>query len=483
MRSSIRLSSIGPGVVLLGATAAVVLILTGCPVVPPDDMMGNDNSNANTNDNTTPVMTGNSGLTGKFAGSTRCSLCHNNQHTDWAQTLHAKAFESLERIGQDKNPACVGCHTIGFGEPGGWVDRATTNDLAGVGCEACHGGAADHANNVNDESLRPKIDISSSVCGRCHTGEHHPNFEDWQMSKHAAVQPELVPRFAAGTSLSSCGQCHSGDYFYHAVIEGETVPADLLAGKTSEQMNGITCAICHDPHKRTNNAALPEDGRDYQLRFPQIKYTTPMTTVEAVQDASRFNLCGQCHHARERVWTDSSREPHPSDQVNVFFGELPLPANRPEPIVISRTSVHLNTAEQCSTCHVARKPFVAGLAPAVSGHTFEVSYEGCVECHGTVEIAQAKFEGLKFEIDLRVANVKAALDAWTTQHGLFWEYTSEGGPNAAGQARIPDDIKKARYLYYYIVAGGGTGVHNPDFVREALITAEEYALNAPAPLP
>jgi Cytochrome c554 and c-prime len=117
-------------------------------------------------------------LTGKYAGSERCSLCHANIHTDWSNTLHAHAFETLEAIGQDKNPDCVGCHTIGYGEPGGWVDRATTNDLAGVGCESCHGGAMDHANNVTDVSLRPKVDISASVCGRCHTDSHHPNYED-----------------------------------------------------------------------------------------------------------------------------------------------------------------------------------------------------------------------------------------------------------------------------------------------------------------
>ena len=215
----------------------------------------------------------------------------------------------------------------------------------------------------------------------------------------------------------------------------------------------------------------------------------PTNTLAAAQDPTRFNLCGQCHHARNRVWTDSSREPHPSDQINVFFGEMPLPATKPDPIIPSRNSVHLYASEQCSTCHVFRKPFVEGLAPAVSGHTVEVNFEGCIECHGTADIAEAKKKNQKTEINSRVAAVKAALDTWANSNNieskgvLGWEYTSEGGPAAAGQTKIPDGIKKARYIYYYVVAGGGTGAHNPDYVREGLALALDYVATAGPKLP
>lgn len=484
--------------IVIGFSLPIFLGMTGtagCPNVPPPDGGGDGDGD--------PVTPGDSGVTGKFKGATVCMQCHSNIHTDWAGTLHSKALETLEAIGQGTNANCLGCHTVGFGEEGGYVDRATTNSLAGVQCENCHGAAAEHAMNASDESLRPKISIMADVCGQCHTGEHHPNFEDWSMSKHAAVEPELVPRFAAGTSLSSCGKCHSGDYFYKSILKGETVADNYLLGKTSEEMAGITCAICHNPHAKTGNAAAPEDGRDYQLRFPQIKFTTPTTDLAAVQDPTRFNICGQCHHARDRVWTDSSREPHPSDQVNVFFGEIPSPAAFPDPIIPPRASVHLNAPEQCSTCHVARKPFEEGVAPAVSGHTFGVTFINCVQCHGTEEIAEAKLEALKSEIEVRLALVEEALEAWSARPaqamwcaGLApatgcasvehcWEFTSECGPknDATGQAKIPNEIKKARYILYYVREGGGSGAHNPDFVREGLMIAEELALNAPDVVP
>ncbi|MCA9243329.1 MAG: ammonia-forming cytochrome c nitrite reductase subunit c552 [Phycisphaerales bacterium] len=462
--------------------SSVMLMIAGCP-----QPMGEPNQpEPNQPEPNMPVVKGNSGLTGKYAGSERCAQCHQNVHTDWTKTLHGTALETLEAIGQGTNSNCLPCHTVGFGESGGYVDRATTDALAGVGCEACHGAAAEHANNVNDESLRPKINLSADVCGQCHTGEHHPNFEDWSDSLHAKVEPHVAPRFAAGQSLTSCGPCHSGDYFYYAIIKGEDIQNDFLEGVDPNEMNAITCAICHNPHARTGNAADPEDGRDYQLRFAQIKYTTPSVKLSDAINPDRFNLCGQCHHSRDRVWTDTSREPHPSDQVNVFFGELPVPDDQPDPIVTPRVSVHLNTSEQCSSCHVVRAPLVEGVAPAVSGHTFEVNFEGCAECHGSAEAAEAKFEGLEIEFDLRSETLKDAMTMWATDNGkdeLYWEYTSEGGPDSDEQAKIPDEIKKARYIYYYVASGGGNGVHNPDFVRDALITALEYAAMAPAPLP
>jgi hypothetical protein len=464
---------------LLSLTLAIPLMVAlafvgGCPPDQPSE----------------PPPPGNSGLTGKFTGSSRCATCHNNVHSDWSNTLHAHALETLEAIGQDKNSDCVGCHTVGYGEPGGWVDRATTNDLAGVGCEACHGGAAEHANNVNDETLRPKINISADVCGKCHTDAHHPNFEDWKLSKHAdSIEDSQITDWSNGTAgkLTSCGKCHSGDYFYHAIIKGETVGDDFLKGKTSDQMMRITCAICHNPHSKTGNASSPQDGRDYQLRYPEVKYTTPTSDLTAVQDPSRFNLCGQCHHARSAVWTDTSREPHPSDQVNVFFGELPLPAGKPELLVVSRASVHLNAPDQCATCHVYRKPFESDIAPTVSGHTFEINFGGCSTsgCHSSSDAAQAKFDAMKVEFDTRVGLVKSALDDWGTAHNiegkgaLSWEYKNGGGPSDAGQAQIPDAIKKARYLYYYFVQGGGNGIHNPDYVRDALQNALVFTTTAP----
>jgi hypothetical protein len=123
MKPSFRKAHLG--LVVAFSPVALLFFVFGCPQTqPPGD--GNDE-------------TGNTGLTGKFVGAETCAQCHPGPHAEWSSTLHAGAFETLEAIGQGSNAQCVGCHSVGFGQDGGFVDRATTNALAGVQCENCHG--------------------------------------------------------------------------------------------------------------------------------------------------------------------------------------------------------------------------------------------------------------------------------------------------------------------------------------------------------
>lgn len=449
------------------AVPLAVTQIAGCPLpgTEPNSVDGepNDGGEPNTGGNT-----GNTGLTGKYIGSERCALCHNNMHADWSQTLHARALESLEAINQDKNPNCIGCHVVGYGEPGGFVDRATTNDLAGVGCEACHGPARDHAENVADATLRPKIDLSAEVCGTCHTGSHHPNYDDWLTAGHAQVTEAPAEDFELGEQLNNCGKCHSGYFFYYGILQAETVADDALAGVPREEQVAVTCAICHDPHARTGNATTPEDGRDYQLRFPEVKSPTPTNTIDATTNASRFNLCGQCHHDRGRTWQDTSRPPHHSNQANIYAGEMPMPDEEDTPLVLSRVSVHSFATEQCATCHMYRQDFQDEQAPAISGHTFDVNTLSCATsgCHPSSDQALAVKETLQAEIQARADDIVARLGDPAT-----WEYKSEGGPE--DQSTISDEIKKVRFLYYYAINDGSLGIHNPAYVRDLLITAQD----------
>jgi formate-dependent nitrite reductase cytochrome c552 subunit len=417
----------------------------------------------------TEPTTGNSGLTGKFVGSERCVVCHSHVHLHWSATLHAGALETLEIIGQDKNPVCLECHTVGFGEPGGFVDRATTNDLAGVGCEDCHGAARDHVENVNDESLRPPLPLTAETCGKCHTGSHHPNFDEWETSNHAMVTESPAEEFEAGEGLTSCGQCHSGEYFLRVLVKGESLADDALAGVPREEQISVVCVDCHNPHQQTGNAANPEDGRDYQLRFPEAVAVVPTNTIEATTNPQRFNLCGQCHHERGRTWESTSRGPHHSAQSNVYAGEMAMPADQ-EPLVPSRLSVHSFAAEQCAHCHMYRQDFMDEEAPAIAGHTFQVNFKGCATagCHPSQGVAEAAIITLHTEVDGRLDMIEARLGDPST-----WQYSSEGGPNSAGQAMLSDNIKKVRFLHAYISADGSLGVHNPDYVRDMLEKAEE----------
>ncbi len=419
------------------------------------------------------TMPGNDGLTGQYVGSMRCAQCHTRIHQDWVGTLHWRALETLEAVGQDTNADCIGCHVTGYGEEGGFVSRALTNDLAGVGCEECHGPGRDHVENVADESLRPPKDLSPALCGRCHTGSHHPNYDEWSSSHHALVTETPAEEFEAGEALNNCGKCHSGEFFLRSIVNGETLEDDALLGQPREEQLAIACVVCHYPHAQTGNAAAPEEGRDYQLRFPEVASPIPTNTIDATTNAARFNVCGQCHHGRGRTWESTSRGPHGSVQSNVYVGEMAMPdSDEPvTPLVPSRVSVHSFAPEQCASCHLYRQDFMSDQAPAIAGHTFEVNNAGCTvtsastSCHPTTAAAVAAQATLQTEIQAKLDDIRMLLGDPAT-----WEYSSTGGP--MDQSMISDDVKKARFLLKYVEADGSLGIHNPDYVRDMLDEAE-----------
>lgn len=83
---------------------------------------------------------------------------------------------------QDK--ACLPCHTTGYGLVGGFVSIEKTPEMAGVGCEACHGHGASYVKTVMNPK-NPAFKTSDArtaglvyppnenVCRECHNA-HSP---------------------------------------------------------------------------------------------------------------------------------------------------------------------------------------------------------------------------------------------------------------------------------------------------------------------
>src|SRR3989338_2920723 len=95
----------------------------------------------------------------RYVGAKDCGGCHKAEMQDWQRSVHCKAIETLaagkksgpkHKAGLDpdkdysSDEKCLKCHTTGFKQKGGFVDRNSTPDLAGVGCEACHGPGSDY---------------------------------------------------------------------------------------------------------------------------------------------------------------------------------------------------------------------------------------------------------------------------------------------------------------------------------------------------
>lgn len=116
----------------------------------------------------------------RYVGSESCQACHAGDHAGWADSGHAHAFDTLVAVGAEADPRCIGCHTVGFGEPTGYHRSTGPGPLAGVGCESCHGPGSVHvAERSSGREPRFRFrPLGAADCRKCHYGEFSRPF-DW----------------------------------------------------------------------------------------------------------------------------------------------------------------------------------------------------------------------------------------------------------------------------------------------------------------
>ena len=129
-----------------------------------------------------------------FAASSACVGCHVSETARWAYSDHTRAWQSLVVRREDTNVECVGCHSTGFGQPGGFgeLTRANVGRFKAVQCEACHGPMAGHP---DDPSVVPHP-VTEETCLRCHDPANSPDFEFETYLRRATCQggaPEVMP--------------------------------------------------------------------------------------------------------------------------------------------------------------------------------------------------------------------------------------------------------------------------------------------------
>lgn len=317
-----------------------------------------------------------SGFLGYFDAATQqtnCGNCHVEHQADWEGTKHSEAWANLQAVPGDKS-SCVVCHTVSENGnltpgPAGYtnVANAAYHD---VQCENCHGPGVTHVGSPDgataplasihvDTTKNPATAVAAGSCAACHQDTHHPQWEEWRQSIHA--------RMGRHNDEELCLQCHSGQ------------GALTAWGVTSsyKEMNavneGITCAVCHDPHDGTNGG---------QLRYP-LASTDP-----------KNQLCMKCHWRRtEPLILDSTRaaddpagfsgsnSPH-APQGAVLLAEAGYQnLNYLDPAVLSPSS-HGQIAKNpklCAGCHVYGFPTTddAGNAVNTTGHLFRP-----IPCYG-----------------------------------------------------------------------------------------------------
>ncbi len=119
----------------------------------------------------------------QYKGNTACGLCHPDIFEHWKTTKHFRAYETLEKGGDQFDPECVKCHVVGLDYTTGFQDVRKTPELKDVGCESCHGFGSVH---LADTSM-PYKKMYKMECLKCHDPENSPHFDFpsyWEKIKH-----------------------------------------------------------------------------------------------------------------------------------------------------------------------------------------------------------------------------------------------------------------------------------------------------------
>jgi len=129
----------------------------------------------------------------RFVGSATCgqSDCHEQIYAKWRDFKHGHAFETLQRpeVNSQYDPECVVCHTVGMKYQTGFRSLQDTPQLAGVGCESCHGPGLYHVHN-NRTIYR---DVFTS-CETCHDHDNSPEFAGHREEYFSKIRHWTEPR-------------------------------------------------------------------------------------------------------------------------------------------------------------------------------------------------------------------------------------------------------------------------------------------------
>lgn len=125
-----------------------------------------------------------------FIGAESCKSCHAAAYNVWKAAIvskkmkstsgqlelrqvgHSKAWATLLDVHKDQDRSCIGCHSIGFMQPGGYCKTNDVGMFKNVQCEACHGPGSLHAQTGKKEHIRGKV--TEQVCRECHHVPHIP---------------------------------------------------------------------------------------------------------------------------------------------------------------------------------------------------------------------------------------------------------------------------------------------------------------------
>jgi len=215
-----------------------------------------------------------------YSGNEFCNVCHERENQTWQLTNHAGAFDTLVRHGADRDTDCVGCHVVGWGEPGGFSLENPAVHLENTGCETCHGRGGGHLSEKppGDPPVEPNYE---EICKSCHNQKHSLGFDyasflplvshqanlelaDLPLEERRRIleqrrkpRQDLLPTFAEYTGSEACRSCHEKEFATWSQQPHAAAVAKLEAPTETENAE---CLRCHTT-AFGKPGGFPADGR------------------------------------------------------------------------------------------------------------------------------------------------------------------------------------------------------------------------------
>jgi hypothetical protein len=413
------------------------------------------------------------------------------------------------------NKECIECHATGIDVRYDRAAHTWSTELtdAGVGCEACHGPGARHAETKDKRDIvRPDhIDkeLALSICARCH-GPRDPLFPLLDAKDQFRPGERYDARYQA--LVITDGTERSGEYFADGRPSSSTFETQALLQSRCYRVGGATCLTCHTaPHAasqsddelkpgardvscRTCHAAIAAQGMTHShhknatcldCHMPKVltgvldKFADHSIDVPNIRNTIAHgvpNACGVCHRDQsagalatslDSWWPDAHARSERRIRLADAIDEKTAAASLPALSAVVRDS--------------AEAPTLRGAAAVILAQRFPAAAADVIAplLHDGSEVVRARFiEALGY------ANARSAADGVASLAGdpsirvrqnAALVLASFDDPRApAALAKLTADPATAHLVRPHILRGIGAA-NRGDF--DAAIRELEFALN------
>ncbi|MDH5711791.1 MAG: hypothetical protein OEZ15_09035, partial [Gammaproteobacteria bacterium] len=291
-----------------------------------------------------------------------------------------------ERVDHDGDVGCGSCHdphkrSDGYSNKDSKADKENTGEKdfirmdrgeTSILCLNCHIEKKSVLKSKHNPAVFQSEEISDSnqsksdydVCAACHQVHHAETSPLWTR--------KLGPGKAAVESL--CNDCHRKEGLAEKKLTGDhSHPVGVSAKSMSDsglplydkfeaiKGDNIDCATCHNLHQWDPVNALSEEGSQLDVEGDATNSFLRMTAVTG-------NLCGDCHHGKDRVLgTEHDLNITDPDAVNLagekieesgVCGQCHMIHNAPEGLYLwardkGNNEIAINSL--CESCHAEGK--------------------------------------------------------------------------------------------------------------------------------